>query len=526
MKKVLLSLFSSFIFLLNINAQTLTYKDVAGIFYKRCTSCHHEGSNMYSFMNYTKTNMYKVLIQNALVTDKMPPWKADTLYSRFMHERLISANEKANILNWIATGATMGDTTQAPPKPVYPPKYKLVGNADLTVTIPTFTSFATTQDIYVCFSMATNLSQDRIIRAYEIVPGNAPIVHHAVLSADSMGGYNGDMSGYCLSIPGNMELGAYAPGSQPIIFPSQTPLKTGIKLKAGSKVIIQMHYPKGSNGQVDSTKIRFYFYPPGETGVRLINVSTPLQNWNMNIPANTTQTFSAYYPTSGTLTSPISLFAVFPHSHKLGKSMLLYAVNPGIDTIPMVRINQWDFAWQDFYVYKKLLKIPAGYRLYAKHVFDNTTSNLNNPSNPPINVQDGFGTLDEMLFDGTMILPYQTGDELIDMEAIVNSDTLLASNLNKHIIAQPSIRSMAFPNPFTNDVKIKYLLSNTGPVSLEITDLLGKTIYTKNENKVDAGMQEFNWNGKSNQNITVPTGVYFITLKTNGAQSTIKLVKQ
>ena len=124
MRKLLLSiLFISIGLNSVIKAQVLTYKDVAGVFYARCTSCHHEGANHFSFMNYTKTNSYKFLIQSALNSNKMPPWKADTNYTRFQHERLISSQEKTAILNWIATGATKGDTTQAPPQPNYPPVY-------------------------------------------------------------------------------------------------------------------------------------------------------------------------------------------------------------------------------------------------------------------------------------------------------------------------------------------------------------------------------------------------------------------
>lgn len=522
MKKILLSfLFISIGLNTVIKAQVLTYKDVAGVFYARCTSCHHEGANHFSFMNYTKTNSYKILIQNALNSNKMPPWKADTNYTRFQHERLISSQEKTAILNWIATGATKGDTTQAPSQPNYPPKYKLVGNADLTVSIPTFTSFALSGDIYVCFSMPSGLTQDRIIRAFEVVPGNPSIVHHAVITADTTGVYASDLSGICVNIPGNLEIGTYAPGSQAVVFPSAAPLKTGIKLKAGSKVILQMHYPKGSNGQVDSTKIRMYFYPPGETGVRPLTISTPLQNWNMSIPANTTPTHVAYYPSaSSSLSTALSVYGVFPHSHKLGKSMLLYAVNPGIDTIPLVHIPEWDFNWQDYYLYKKLVKVPAGYKLFASHVFNNTTSNLNNPNNPPINVFDGFGTNDEMLFDGTMTLAYQTGDELIDLEAIIAADTLWATNTKK--IHQPAFKvsAQAYPNPFKSDVKIKYLINQTSNIQIQITDVIGKTIANYDQGKKEAGLHEFDVHAGS-----LPKGIYFFTIKTDSKNFTEKLIK-
>ncbi len=45
------------------------YKDVAGIFYARCSNCHHTGTNSISFMNYTETAMMSGSIQNDLMNN-------------------------------------------------------------------------------------------------------------------------------------------------------------------------------------------------------------------------------------------------------------------------------------------------------------------------------------------------------------------------------------------------------------------------------------------------------------------------
>jgi hypothetical protein len=173
-------------------------------------------------------------------------------------------------------------------------------------------------------------------------------------------------------------------------------------------------------------------------------------------------------------------------------------------------------------MYKKLVKIPAGYRLHARHVFNNTTSNLNNPNNPPINVTAGFGTNDEMLFDGIMYLPYQMGDELIDIEAIVNADTLLATNIkNNVIVKEEKIRAMAYPNPFKNEVTVKYIMNTAGQVNVTVKDLLGKEVLSLNEGKKDAGLHEFKLNDKQ-----LSSGVYFYTIRCGNASITEKLVKE
>lgn len=259
----------------------LVYKDVAGIFYARCTSCHHTNASDFPFMNYAQTAFKSSDIQFQLSINRMPPWSADTSYTRFQHERLITSVEKQKILTWISDGSLPGDTTQAPSAPVYPNYYELAETADLTLSAGHFTSTSSTTDKYFCFSIPTGLIQDRIIRAFEVVPGNKKIVHHAVITADTTGTYASDLSGGCYNIPGNLNIGTYAPGTKPTVFPSQAPLKAGLYLKAGSKVIIQLHYPAGSAGEVDSTKLRLFFYPLGTTGVRRLYSETPLQNWNM-----------------------------------------------------------------------------------------------------------------------------------------------------------------------------------------------------------------------------------------------------
>lgn len=525
MKKFVFGLVLSLIAFSSINAQ-IFYKDVAGIFYARCTSCHHNGANMYSYMNYTGVNQMKLSIQYDLTNNIMPPWKADTSYTRFQHERIITAGEKTSILNWIAGGALKGDTTQAPPPPVYSGNYELHGNADLELQIPTYTSTATSNDIYVCIAVPSGLTQDRIIRAFEIVPGNAPNVHHAVITADTTGSFTSDYSGSCYNIPGNLVIGTYAPGSRATVFPSQSPLRAGIRLKAGSQVILQLHYPKGSVGQLDSTKIRLYFYPLSTPNIRPIYVSTPLQNWSMFMPANATSTFTAYYPTSGTLPSAISMFAIFPHSHMLGKSMLLYAVKPNIDTIPLVRVPDWDFEWQEYYTFKKLVKIPAGHRLFSKHVFDNTTANPHNPNNPPQNVTAGLGTNDEMLFDGMMHLNYETGDELIDIEAIIKADTLYWSGIKKPAIPANTLKAMAFPNPFSNSVSIKYLLNESAYVTFEFTDIMGRVIGHYTTGKKEEGINEFIWSGKNADGQNIPNGIYFYEIKAGNQSFKNKILKQ
>ena len=57
----------------------------------------------------------------------------------------------------------------------------------------------------------------------------------------------------------------YAPGSVPMQFPNDSLNKFGIEIPANSNIALCLHYPEGSSGQIDSTKVRFYFYPQNTT---------------------------------------------------------------------------------------------------------------------------------------------------------------------------------------------------------------------------------------------------------------------
>lgn len=507
------------------NAQQPIYKDVAPIFYSRCASCHHQGSQYPPLNYYSSISGFTGIINNYISIGKMPPWPPDTTYARFTHERIITQSEKNKILTWIANGApygtTLADTALAPPAPIYP-KTKLNGTPDLILKIPNFTSKATGSDKYECFSIPTNLTQNKILKAYEIVPNNPAIIHHAVLELDTIGNSSTDTSGTCYSISnGGVNLGDYAPGSSPIVFPSSSNVNFGIKVKANSKIIAQMHYPAGSVGQKDSTEIRLFFYPDNTPNMRYIYTGVPIQNWTFFINANTTKTVTVAYPSgSNTLPLDLSVYSIFPHSHKICSSIENWASN-GTNTIPMCKINKWDFNWQGFYTYPNFLKIPAGYKLYGKHAFDNTNNNPNNPN--PVTVYAGFNTDNEMIFDGIMYTYYQSGDENIDISDMLSNDPLLQP-VNIASYEKTFENISVYPNPFTDEVKISYTLYAPQYTKLSITNSIGQEITVLNNGIESAGSHAITWDGKNTAGSKVSAGVYFYKLQIGTKSHSGKLI--
>jgi hypothetical protein len=420
-------------------AQNPNYsEDIAPIIYGKCLQCHYDGGIApLSFETYANTVANAGMIEHVTSTGEMPPWPPDTTYQRFAYENIMSLEEIAKITDWINTGVSLGDTNLLPEMPTFPITSSL-GPADLEIQIPNYSSTATSNsDDYVCISIPSGLLQNRQVKAIEVIPGNIQIVHHVLVAIDEFGSSSTTITPNCMAPIGD-QVYTYAPGSVALEFPSDSLNKFGIEIPANSNIALGLHYPEGSFGQLDSTKVKFYFYPQN-TAIRqiyteyLINEGLP-PDPPFTIPANQITQMSATY---GPIIDDMSLMSIYPHMHLLGKEMQCFAVTPTNDTINLIRINKWDFEWQGAYLYKKFLKIPAGSIIYASGSYDNTVS-ITNPN--PSAVQSGLNTDDEMFVFIFQFLDYQPGDENI----IIEDHTLTSIfdkpiSLNKKLIYETNL---------------------------------------------------------------------------------------
>jgi len=401
---------------------------VAPIIYNKCLQCHHNGGIApLSLETYANTVVNAGMLDHVVTTGEMPPWPPDTLFRNYAYENTLSLDEINIIADWIANGVPLGDTSLLPSMPTFSNSLQL-GTPDLELQIPTYSSTATSNsDDYVCFSIPTGLLQNRNIKAIEIIPGNLQIVHHVLVSIDMFPNNSIVTTPNCMGPQGDL-IYAYAPGSLPLTYPSDGNHTFGVELPANGSISLAMHYPEGSLGELDSTKVRFYFYPQG-TVIReiqagfLINEGLfPNQPFILP-PHQITEVSGSFGPT----TQDYSLMSIFPHMHLLGKDLVCYAITPTSDTINLIRINKWDFEWQGFYFFETFVKIPAGSIIYAEGRYDNTVS----PMNPnPVTVQSGLNTEDEMFVFGFQFLPYELGDENIALDSIS-----IVTDINLNIIS-------------------------------------------------------------------------------------------
>ena len=408
-------------------SQTPTWSNnVAKLIYGNCTSCHRTGGIApFPLESYNEVSTMANWINQSIQQRKMPPWTPKPEYKNFAHERVLSQTDRETFQTWVDAGTPSGDLRFAPPLPNYSNASQL-GTPDLSLSISNYT-ITSSGDVYRNFVFPTGLTQATYAKALEIIPGNSSIVHHVLVFIDStsnpidpgsIGGTGSAASQFIYS---------WTPGATPYY----TPVGTGFRIAPNSRIILQIHYGPGSLGQVDNTQINLKLT---STPQRKILVNAILNNTNLTdgpftISANTIRTFNQQYTVPNNVTS----LYIFPHMHLLGKSIRSWANLPVTnDTVRFIDIPDWDFHWQGNYVFPNSVILPTGSILRSRAVYDNTSSNPNNPSSPPQTVTFGEGTTDEMMLVFFAYMPYQTNDEylIIDNRIIPKGATTFCDYQN------------------------------------------------------------------------------------------------
>lgn len=438
--------------LLNSCKEEITFHNrIENIIHKNCTPCHRTGeAGGYSFVTYEEIAAKKDLIAFVINNGYMPPWPADTAYSRFCDEFVLTKEEKSAILDWVANEAPEGSRKNAAQFSKSKEKYnniQLPEKPDMILKMrePFFIK-GDNADRFVIVKLPYEMERDTFIRAIKFFPGNRKLLHH--------------LNGHLISYPEGKKRNVYEgehivemnmdtdqvaiykllglqndDGTFPALTPSVINYLPGVistvypegiggyrMSRKGAFLLKDLHYGPTPVNDSDQSEIHVYFgeKPPvrplreailGTLGIS--DVVPPLQ-----IPPDEIKAFH----TEITLNEKISLLTVNPHLHLLGKSFKAYAIKPAGDTIPLIRINEWNFRWQYFYTYKKPVVIPKGSRIRAEAVFDNTSSNPNNPFHPPRQVGErntSMRTSDEMFQFIITYLPYRKGDENISLELIM-----------------------------------------------------------------------------------------------------------
>ena len=209
----------------------------------------------------------------------------------------------------------------------------------------------------------------------------------------------------------------YLPGFTPPVYPNGI---GGYKMNKTAAILLSnIHYGPSSKDVMDSSYINIFYgakpkRPVFETQMGTFGISKIEPE--LILQPNQIQTFH----TQASLNGDATILSINPHMHLLGKSFWAFALTPSGDTIPLIKINKWDFRWQYYYTFKNPVIIKKGTVIHVYGTFDNTAQNPNNPNHPPKLVWQGEGvrsmqTTEEMFQFIFTYMPYQTGDEKMDL---------------------------------------------------------------------------------------------------------------
>ncbi len=499
--------------------------DVQCIIYSHCTTCHNpNGIAPITLLTYDSALAHMSDIKRDVGMKKMPPYLPNINYQHYTDMRVLTPNEITTLAAWVDAGGPLGDTTQQLPQPVYNSNI-VVTNPDITARIPNYTVPNTGTDLYRCFILTNPQSVTKYIKTIEVIPGNRNAVHHVLVfedtsavivaedSADAGPGFTdfGGTGSFSSKL-----IGAWVPGEGAETMPPNM----GIKLPQGARIIVQIHYPVGAQGMLDSTRVNIQY--TANNYVREVGVDDPLNFYtNMTdgplyIPANTTKTFHEEYVTPGV---DVSILGVAPHGHLVCTALKTFGVSPTNDTIPLIDIPNWDFHWQGQHSFQKPVRIPAFSTLYGVGTYNNTSSNPNAPT-PIQNVYGGEATTDEMMLFFFWYTVYLPGDENMIIDTTSHQPHYMSCTPTwepelESINPTPApVQITTWPNPAQNQLNYQ---CNTGITNIAIIDLTGKVLI---QNTVAANQGQI-------QIANLATGLYLVRFRNkNGGTQILRFVKQ
>ena len=309
-------------------------------------------------------------------------------------------------------------------------------------------------DDYHCFLLDPHLATDRYVTGSDVLPGNAAVVHHAILftvppdqvaDAEAHDAQTAGRGWTCFggtALPNRTTtalsaldsapwLAAWAPGGGESVFGRGT----GKLLEKGSRVILQVHYNLREGSSPDSTAVRLRLAPagaklkalktmllvapvelpcpPGETGL-LCDRSRAITDLTARFGPNSGRTVAGLQLLcGGSFTNPragntqhcdrrvgedMTVRAVAGHMHLLGRSISVTLDPGGPRERTLLDRPVWDFDNQGATPLKRPARVRAGDTLRVTCTHDATLRDMlpELEDEQPRYVTWGEGTSDEM----------------------------------------------------------------------------------------------------------------------------------
>lgn len=383
----------------SLEKNTLTFtNDVAPILINHCVRCHVDGGVApWSMTDYNKIVGWSAMIEQVLLSKRMPPWKADPEIGKFSNSFAIKEEDRRKLLRWIEDGMQFGEGKD-PLKNLSPDK-ALISETNLkpdtTITLKKEKIPANGIIDYRYQKIKLGLKEGKWLAGLKISTGNPKVVHHLSISSSSTPELALDRKPrkWVDNIIAVIANGT----SKSFIFPEGS----GIFLDKNSELNIQTHYVTTGKKEEDTSTIHLFYHdkPPKK---QYFSFSV----WDDNFKIKPFEK-NKIIEQQDTITKNIKVHSVFPHMHYRGKQIKMIATKPNGDVVELVSVPDYDFNWQFRYVLKKPIFLPSGTIIKAEGIFDNSYQNRLNPD-PSKKVTYGLKSTDEMFMG---IINYTLADD-------------------------------------------------------------------------------------------------------------------
>ena len=422
-------------------------RDIAPVMHQHCSGCHHAGGvGPFSLVTYEEIKEHARDIVSVTGRRYMPPWLPEPGEPAMTGERRLTEDEIGILRQWASEGLAEGAPGDKPMAPTWTEDWQL-GAPDLVAELPqAYELPADGRDVYRNFVLPLSVEGRRFVRAMEFKPGTK-VLHHAFIrfdrtrqsrrrdAEDAEIGFGG------MALPPSVEApGGYFLSWQPGRGPTRSAAGMAWALEAHSDLILQAHMQPSGKPERVRPKIGFYFtdQPPTNIPSKLV-----LSSLKIDIPAGARD-----YEIRDSYVLPVAMaiLAVLPHAHYLAGEMHGTAVLPTGERRSLLKIKAWDFNWQSDYQYQEPIHLPKGTRIDMRFTYDNSSSNVRNPHQPPVRVGYGAGSTDEMGELWFQVLPgspaerrifNEDNDRRLVLDAIEYNEMMLRENpTNAHAHVQ------------------------------------------------------------------------------------------
>jgi tetratricopeptide (TPR) repeat protein/mono/diheme cytochrome c family protein len=368
--------------------------DIEPILQRQCVGCHRTGDIApFSLESYDDARSRGRAIADATARRYMPPWKPAAGYGGpFVGARGLTDDEIGTIAKWVESGMPRGEGSPAQPERLA--EWRL-GPPDLVVTLDNpYILAGDGPDIFRNFAIPVPLAGEKYVAAVDFSPGGRAIHHVNIRFDQSAASRERDAEDRTPGYDGAISMSARYPDGYFLGWtPGQSPLRSAPgmawRLAPGTDLVLQMHLRRTGKPEEIRPRVAFYFTAEAPTRTPL---ALRLGKQNIDIAPGEQYLIADAYQ----LPVDVELLAIHPHAHYRAREIRATADLPDGTRRWLLRIDDWDFNWQDVYRFAAPVALPKGTTIRMLFSYDNSETNPRNPDRPPRRVIFGQNSTDEM----------------------------------------------------------------------------------------------------------------------------------